>query len=519
MTGENGMTKVPHSYWIASTPDTGYPVLDCDINTDVVIVGGGITGITLAYLLKKEGLKVTVIEADRIGMGTTGHTTAKITSQHSLFYDKLKNSSGEEKAQQYAEANESAISVIEGIIGENNIECDFYRRPAYIYTLMDEYTERIEAEVKAAASLGIKAHYLDKIPLPFSIKAAIRFDNQAQFHPRKYLLGLAAKIPGDGCRIFEQTKAVDIHEGTTCSVITGNGKKISAGRVVIASHYPFYDRHGLYFTRLYPERSYILGMIIKEKFPEGMFITAEEPGRSLRSQPSEDGEIVLIGGEHHKTGHGENTFVHYENLRDFARQTFNIQAIKYRWSAQDYTTMDEIPYTGHITSSRTRLYVATGFRKWGMTNSTASAVIIRDLMIKGSSPWAPVYDPARFTPGASAKNFIVENTDVARNFISGKLFTAPDDVDIKPGEGKTVEIGGIKAGVYRDGQGELHFINTACTHLGCGLKWNAAEMSWDCPCHGSRFSYDGDIIEGPALKSAKPEIAGNKNMAKPEGFE
>ncbi len=500
---ENGLPQLPESYWTATTPSTDYPALESDIETEIAIVGGGLVGITLAYLLKKEGIKVAVIDADRIGQGTTGHTTAKITSQHSLIYDRILTKFGTEKALQYASANETAIRTISELIEENAIQCDFSSQPAYVYTLMDEYVKKIEDEVKAANTAGIKAVYLDSIPLPFRVKAAMRFDRQAQFHPLKYLRALAKKIPGEGSHIFENTRAVDLHEGATCSVITEKGYKISARRVVLASHYPFYDRHGLYFARLYPVRSYALGVRISEKFPEGMYITAEDPGRSFRSQPDKNGEIVIIGGEHHKTGHGENTFGHYETLRDFAYSLYNVKQITNRWSTQDYTTMDELPYAGFITSDRNNIFVATGFGKWGMTNSTASAMLIKDLILNGSSPWSAVYDPSRFNPGAAAKNFVVENADVAKSLVSGILNTNPPDMDLKPGEGRITEIDGKKVAAYRDEKEVLHLVSPACTHLGCELKWNSAELSWDCPCHGSRFTYEGDIIEGPALKSIK----------------
>ena len=500
---EKGLPVLPESYWMATTPVTDYPALESDIETEIAIVGGGLVGITLAYFLKKEGIKVTVIDADRIAQGTTGHTTAKITSQHSLIYDRIVSKFGREKAMQYASANEAAIGTIAGIIEENNVRCDFCNQSAYVYTLMDEYVKKIEDEVKAAEAAGIKAVYLDSIPLPFTVKAAMRFDHQAQFHPRKYLLALAEKIPGEGSHIFENTKAVDLQEGATCRIITSKGHTISASRVVLASHYPFYDKHGLYFARLYPERSYALGVRISDKFPEGMFITAEDPARSFRSQPDENGEIVIIGGEHHKTGHGENTFHHYEILRDFSYATYDVKQITHRWSTQDYTTMDELPYAGFITSDRNNIFVATGFGKWGMTNGTASAMIIRDLILTGNSQWAPVYDPSRFNPGAAAKNFVVENADVAKNLVSGILNISPPEVDLQPGEGKITEVDGKKVGAYRDEKGKLHLVNTACTHLGCELKWNSAELSWDCPCHGSRFTYEGDIIEGPALKTIK----------------
>lgn len=500
MDTKNGFTEVPQSYWIASTPETNYPSLNEDISVDVAIVGGGMAGITCAYLLKKEGFNVAVIEAGHIAQGTTGHTTAKITSQHNLIYNKIERQMGQEAAKQYADANESAIKLIENIIKEKNIGCDFERRFACVYTMDDNYIQQIADEAKTASDLGLKASYLDSLPLPYKIKAALKFDDQAQFHPRKYLLALAKEIHSNGSQIFEGTKALDIERGEEYSVITSQGCKVTSPRVVIASHFPFYDGPALFFTRLFPERSYAIAIKIRDQFPEGMYITAENPGRSLRSQDTEDGELILVTGEHHKTGQGENTISHYTNLRNFAIQTFDVESIPYRWSTQDYSTPDGVPYAGYHTSGDPNIYVATGFGKWGMTNSTVSAMIIRDLIVKNESPWQDVYNPSRFTPVSSAKNFVKENINVAGQLISGKLSPVPDDVHIKPGEAKVIEDKGHKNGAYRDEKEILHVVDTTCTHLGCELKWNEAEKSWDCPCHGSRFTYEGDIIDGPALK-------------------
>lgn len=491
-------------YWLASTPETNYPPLEEDIEVDVAVIGGGMAGITSAYLLKKEGFKVAVIEADRILQGTTAHTTAKLTSQHGLLYDKIKRSLGEERAKQYAEANEYAIDFVEEIIRENNIECDFLRCPAYIYTQQDEYIENIENEVKVASSLGIKASYIEEIPLPLKIKGAMRFENQAQFHPRKYLLALAKQLNSDGSYIFEKTRAIDLDESEASTVTMSNGKKVRAQYVVITTHFPFYDGLGMYFTRLFPERSYIIAATIKEKFPEGMFITAEDPGRSLRYQPFDGRQLILIGGEHHKTAHGNYFNQHYTNLKNFAEEIYSVEKIWYRWSAQDYGTLDGLSYVGRITSNTPNVFVATGFRKWGMTNSTVAAIMIRDLIVKGESPWTEAYNPSRsIATTNAASTFFKQNLDVAKNFFKDKFGGLPSDVEVKNGEGKVLDIDGERIGAYRDEKGVLHMVDTTCTHLGCELHWNDAELSWDCPCHGSRFSYEGDVIEGPALNPLK----------------
>jgi Rieske Fe-S protein len=371
---------------------------------------------------------------------------------------------------------------------------------SYIFTHRDGYVEKISEEVAAAASVGIKASYLDKIPLPFEIKAAIRFDGQAQFHPRKYLLKLAEYITKQGCRIFEQSRLVRIEEGDKYVITASNGKKVTAEKVILASHYPCYNKSGLYFARLWTDRSYAVAIKAKEKYPGGMYITAEEPGRSLRSVQSDEGELIIVGGEHHKTGQSVDTNKHYQALVDYSCDNFTVESVPYRWSTQDCMTLDDVPYVGHFTSDTPNMYIATGFGKWGMTNSTAASMILRDLIIKGTSSWQDVYDPSRKTIMQSAKTFVVENLNVAKELIKGKTESLPDDPEIKEGEGKVIEADGKRAGAFRDNKGTLHVVNTTCTHMGCELTWNSAENSWDCPCHGSRFTYEGDIIEGPAVR-------------------
>lgn len=493
--------KPPQSYWMASTPQGNYSALNEDIEADIAIIGGGMVGLTTAYFLKQEGFKVALIEADRILQGTTGHTTAKLTAQHALIYNKLLIKFGKEKAQQYADANITAVSTVSDLVNSLNIACDFSWQSSYVYTQRDEYVTGIMNEANTASSLGIKAVFVPEIPLPIAVKGAVRFDGQAQFHPRKYLLALAEKIAGDGSAIFEQTRVITIEEGHPHIVITKNGHKVAAPKVIIASHYPCYEAHGLYFTRLYPERSYALGVRIKGKYPGGMYVSVEDPVRSLRSQITNGEKLVIVSGEHHKTGQGEDTDNHYDKLKDFAEELFEVADIPYRWSTQDYSTADDVPYIGHLTSETSDIYVATGFGKWGMTTSTAAALIFRDLILNGYSPWQNIYLPSRFTPLASAKNFVMENLNVAKHLLSGKLTLVPEEDVIPCGEGKIIEYEGQRTGAYRDDSGRLHLIDTTCTHLGCELQWNSAEKSWDCPCHGSRFTYEGEIINSPALNN------------------
>lgn len=494
------LQKPAESYWIASTPPTSYPSLQDNIKTDILVVGGGITGITTAYLLQKEGFDVAIIDSGRIALSTSGNTTAKITSLHDLKYAGLIRKLGREGAEKYGVANESAIKLIENIITENNIQCDFSHQPAYVYTQDDKNLEKIEDEVNAAKLLGLPACFKPSIPVPITVEGAICFENQAQFHPRKYLLAMADIFVKNGGSIFENTTAIDIHEDRECMTSTRDGFTIISGKVIVASHFPFYDGGGLYSAKMFAERSYLLGVRSPVKIQDGMYISYESPTRSLRYHPLKDDEqLLIIGGDHHKTGNDICEKEHYMNLIRYAQETFSAIEVPYRWSAQDYTAMDEIPFIGHITRSRHNIFIASAFQKWGMTTSTVAAVIIRDIITNGKSQIEEVFNPSRFTPISSAKNFVKENLDVVNNLINGKLKSLPEDFTLEPGEGKSVKINGKKAGAYRDPDGNLFIVDTTCKHLGCEVQWNSAEKSWDCPCHASRYSFDGTVLEGPAL--------------------
>jgi len=491
--------KKPQSYWLASTKSTEYPSLSEDISVDIAIVGAGMAGILCAYLLHRENMSIAVLDAGKILNGTTAHTTAKITSQHGLVYDKLKNQMGFELAKQYAEANEEAIKQIKSIIDRHHIDCGFSTQSSYIYAENEENIQKIEDEIKTASELGIKASYADEIPFPLIIKAGIRFDNQAQFHPRRFLLPIAEILSNAGVKIYEKSRIVDLEEGKNITLTTEHGRKIKAEKVIIASHYPFYNKPGMYFSRIYTERAYIIAVSAREKFPGGMYINAETPSRSLRGLDTEEGQLILVVGENHKTGQGKDLDRHYLELANFAEKLFTVEDIPYRWSTQDCMTLDGIPYAGYFRQDTHNILIASGFQKWGMTNSMAAAKIIRDLIIEGSSPWQDVYSPSRINLIGSAKTFIVENIDVAKHLISGKISPLPDNVKVEPGEGKVFENNGERTGAYRDENGRLYLVNTTCTHMGCELNWNSAEKSWDCPCHGSRFTVSGDIIDGPAV--------------------
>ncbi|HEX8719455.1 MAG TPA: FAD-dependent oxidoreductase [Pyrinomonadaceae bacterium] len=490
----------PVSLWLATTPETHFPKMERDVTVDVAVLGGGIAGIVTAFLLKQAGATVAVVEAGRVAESVTGNTTAKITSLHALIYDYLISQFGEDNARRYADAQQAAIEKIASLVTEHGIDCDFRRTDAYTYTELEEELDKVKAEVEAATRLGLPASFVESTPLPFPVKGAVKFTGQAQFHPRKYLLALVGKIPGDGSYVFEETRAFDIKDEDPCRVETSNGV-VTAKSVVVTTHFPYFDPN-IYFAAMYPGRSYVLGCRLDGPAPEGMYISAgDEDVHSFRPGPAEDGGTIwMVGGEKHKTGQGGATEERYRRLEQYARGRFDVRSIEYRWSTQDNNTVDRVPYIGKLTSGSKNLYVATGFGGWGMTNSHVAGLLLTDMIAGRENPWGELFDPSRFKPVTSARDFIKENLNVAKEFMADRIGTPEldDAVALPPGSGEVVKWQGERVAVYRDDEGRVFACSAVCTHMGCIVHWNGAEKSWDCPCHGSRFNYDGKVIQGPA---------------------
>ncbi|MDQ3933128.1 MAG: FAD-dependent oxidoreductase [Actinomycetota bacterium] len=491
------------SVWIATTDEPGFGPLDAPVDVDVAVLGAGIAGLTTALLLKNSGLRVAVVEADGVSRATTGHTTAKVSTQHGLIYDTLRSKFGQDGARAYAEANLGALDLIAELVREHEIDCQWERRPAYAYTEQDSEVKQIEKEVEAAQEAGLPAGYTETTDLPWPVKAAVCFDGQAQFHPRRYCLALARVIDGDGSHVFEHTRALDVEEGSPCIVETER-HDVRAAFVVLATHLPFLDR-GAFFAKCHPEREYVLGVSLDQPVPKGMYISVEQPTRSIRQHPFDGGELLILSGDSHKTGQDDDTERHYAALDAFARERFAVRSVDYRWSTQDHMPIDQLPYVGRLRRGSDRLFVATGFRKWGMTNGTAAGIVIRDQILGRENPWTDLFDPNRVKPLASAKAFVKENVNVARRFVGDRVAASTDVPleELAPGEGQVVSLDGEQVAVARDSEGTLHAVSPRCTHLGCIVQWNQAESSWDCPCHGSRFTRDGAVIDGPAVESLR----------------
>jgi len=499
MNKQNNMPEHPEPYWRESTDLPSFPKLQESIKVDVGIVGGGITGITAAHLLAKENINVGLLDSNVILNGTTGHTTAKVTAQHGLIYDEFISHFGLEKTQLYYQANMDAKKFIKQTIDQYNLKCDYKEENAFLYTNSDDYLLKLENEQKAYDKVKIPHEMKTNIPLAIPIKSALVMPNQGQFHPLKYLKQLVDESVSNGVLFYENTAAIDVEYNKHPTIITRDGYRVTCRYVIEASHYPFYDGQGFYPTRLKPERSYIIGVKTDKSYPGGMYINAESPTRSIRNTPIDDEDLWLIAGENHRTGQGKSTIDHYVALQNFAEKQFGIKDFIYRWSAQDLTTLDKLPYIGPVTKGQDSVLVATGYRKWGMTNGTIAAQILADTILDKENPYKELYTPARFKGDPSVKKFAQFNTNVAKSLIKGKLDDTKENINnLDIDEAIITRLNGERTGVYKDKNAELHLVDTTCTHLRCEVAWNSGERTWDCPCHGSRFSYTGEVIEGPA---------------------
>ncbi|MDN7243334.1 FAD-dependent oxidoreductase [Planococcus sp. N028] len=497
--------EFPKSYWRDVKDLPSFPPLQKNESTDIAVVGGGIAGIISAYLLAKAGRQVTLIDAGKLMDGVTGNTTAKITAQHGLFYFPLIKIMGEEKARLYYEANIEGLNWIKQTAAELNIDCDFAHQNAFVYSQSKISAKLIEKEAEAYQQLGIDGGLAkDEVELPYEVEQAIVMRNQAQFHPVKFLTGLVHEIERLGGTIYEKTRAVKILKKDDPVIQTENMSHLSCNKVIVATHYPFNDSDGLYFSRLNINRSYVIGVRTNGPIPNDMYISADTPSRSLRYATTDDGEkLLLIGGDGHPTGKSKTEIMqHYRNLEQFGDQHFGIEDIPYRWSAQDMTTLDKVPYIGTVTAGYENILVATGFHKWGMAHGAVSGLLLSDQILGNDNRYASLYDPTRpKLKAVDIASFLKDNGGVAKELVKGKLKMPYKTVEsLGKDEGALVKVGNKKAGGYRDKYGQVHLVDTTCTHMGCETTWNNAERSWDCPCHGSRFSYTGEVMEGPAVK-------------------
>lgn len=429
------------SVWSERAEKPRFEELQGDIKTGVLIVGGGIAGLLCAHVLNEAGVDCVLVEAEEICGGVTGNTTAKITAQHGLIYHTLLKRFGEERTRKYLEANLLALKKYRKLC--KNVDCDFEDKDAYVYST--DKPKRIEKELLALEKIGYSAKFDASLPMPFPVAGAVRFEKQAQFHPLKFAYAIAKNL-----RIYERTRVLKITED---GAVTDRGK-IRADKYIVTTHFPFIDRHGLYFMKLFQHRSYVLALKNAPNV-KGMYLGESETGLSFRNY----GELLLLGGGDHRTGEkGGNWRV----LEEFAAREYLNAEITYRWAAQDCMSLDGVPYIGRYSKNTPNLFVATGFNKWGMTSSMVAADILKDMILEKDNPYAEVFSPSR---SMLRKQLFVNVGKTALNLITP---TTP-----------------------------------RCPHLGCALKYNPQEHSWDCPCHGSRFTKEGTLLDNPANKDRK----------------
>ena len=495
--------EAPESLWISTAPpQRDYPALEGDLEVDVAIVGGGIAGLTAAVLLKQAGKRVSVLEKGRIAGGETGHTTAHLTEVVDVRYRVLEKDFGEAEARLVAASSRDAIAQIESLIGEHGIECGFRRVPAWLYSEREEDVDQLLEEREAARRAGLQVQFTGHIPLPFPVKGALRFENQAEMHPRAYLLPLARTIPGGGCHLFENTYVEQVQDGEPCTVVTRGGT-VSARDVLVLANVPVNERVILH-TKLYAYRSYAVAARVPKEL-EGLFWDSEDPYHYTRTQKTRDGVMLIVGGEDHKTGTEDQTEQRYALLERYAVERFSelgFERADYRWSGQIIETADGLPYIGQNPNS-SHVWVGTGFSGNGISMGTLAGMLLTDLVEGRENRYAALFSPSRVKPLAAAVTYVSENVDFARYFIQDRLLRTNVEAKaleaVGQGEGKIVALGGEKLAVYRDQDGAVHALSPVCTHLACEVSWNGAERSWDCPCHGSRFSIDGEVINGPAI--------------------
>jgi glycine/D-amino acid oxidase-like deaminating enzyme/nitrite reductase/ring-hydroxylating ferredoxin subunit len=510
--GDARLQGEPVSLWLASAGETGYPALDREIEADVAVIGAGVAGLTAALALKRAGHTVAVIEAARVGTGVTGHTTGKVTSLHRLAFTELVRSHGMDTARIYGQANQAAIEHIRRVVAAEGIDCDFRLVANYTYAESNEAVEHVRAEAELAADLGLPATFTTDVPLPFPVKGAVRFAGQAQFHAVKYLQGLARAVDGDGSFIFEQTRALQVRDGTPGVVETGGGT-VRARNIIVATNVPFGDQ-GSFKERCRPHRSYIVAGRVDTPPLDATFISVDEPMRSILTVGIDGQSYVLTGGEGHPASQPGDAAGRYGRLAAFARGRLGVREVTHRWSTQDNLPVDGLPFVGLMGADARHLYVITGLRKWGLTNGTAAALILTDLISGRENPWAAVFDSNRPAPAASAGEPAAENEAHALPGMAAgpqpgmaagpQPGPQPGPRTLAPGEGTVIDVAGETTAVYKGADGRVHSLSAICTHLGCIVEFNPADTTWDCPCHGSRFAADGTVIHGPATTNLPP---------------
>jgi glycine/D-amino acid oxidase-like deaminating enzyme/nitrite reductase/ring-hydroxylating ferredoxin subunit len=489
-------------YWIRSAQIPQFPTLARDLKVDVAIVGGGIVGVTAAYLLKSAGMTVALVERDRLAQLDTGHTTAHLTMVTDVTLTELAKNFGNDTAQAVWDAGRIAIDQIESHVGSEEINCGFRRMPGYLHLPIEgrgASASELREVAELARELGFEAEFESSVP--FYNHAGVRFDQQALFHPRQYLAGLSGIVPGGGSHVFENTTADEVTDNPL--TVKCGQHTIECGYVVIATHTPLAGKTNLVSATLLQSKlalytSYVVGGTLpRGTVPHGLYWDTADPYYYLRVEPGNGRDYAIFGGKDHKTGQADDTRQCYESLEQMARKVFPQLEVTDRWSGQIIETNDGLPYIGETSE---RQFVSTGDAGNGMTFGTIAAMMARDAALGRSNPWREVFAVDRSKVRGGTWGYIAENKDYLYYLIRDRFASAQGASlrVLQRGDGKILNINGERAAAFRDDKGTVHVCSATCTHMGCEVKWNQAERTWDCPCHGSRFRTDGSVIAGPA---------------------
>ncbi|AKJ10002.1 [Fe-S]-binding protein [Streptomyces incarnatus] len=494
---------ITDSYWLRTAPGPSRPALSEDLDVEVAVVGAGIAGLSTAHELARAGLRVAVLEAGRAAAGVTGHTTAKLTAQHTLVYDRLRRTRGPEGARLYARSQSEAIEHAAALVDELGIDCEWETRDAYTYVRDTARADELRAEAEAARDAGLPASFTTETGLPFPVAGAVRVTGQAQFHPVRYLRAITEDLVARGGLLYEGTRVVGLQEGgEPCRLTTESGRTVTARDVVIATHYPVFDR-ALLFARLSPRRELVVaGPLGAGPDPEGMYITPEENTRSVRTAPyGTDGQrLLIVTGEHFTPGTG-GVPAGFDGLAGWAEEHFPGVTLDHAWATQDNDSTDTVPLVGPFHPGARHTWVATGFGGWGLSGGIMAGLLLTALITGRDCAWRELYDPRRLKSVVrEAPSLLKTQAEVARHFVGDRLKPPASVDDLAPGDGAVVRAGGGRLAVHRDEAGALHAVSARCTHLGCLVAFNRAERAWECPCHGSRFDVDGRVLQGPAVR-------------------
>ncbi len=500
------------SVWMETvkTPPAQTPLAE-RITADVCIVGAGIAGLTTAYLLSREGKSVVVLDDGVVGGGMTARTTAHLVTALDDRYFELERLHGEDGARLAAESHAAAINAIEAIVEQEKIACEFERLDGYLFVPPRESKQVLDDELEAAHKAGLTdIEKVERVPWDsYDTGPALRFPNQAQFHPLKYLAGLAKAIEGNGGRIYTQTHATEIEGGKQARIDTSSGGVVTASSVVVATNTPVNDLVAIH-TKQAPYQTYVIGARVPlGSVTRGLYWDTPDPYHYLRIETIGKGkeayDLLIVGGEDHKTGQEDDANKRFGALERWTRHRFPIvEGIEYRWSGEVMEPVDGLAFIGRNPMDKSNVYVATGDSGNGMTHGTIAGLLLSDLIMDRRNPWESLYDPSRITVRA-LPDFIKENLNVARQYLDVVVAGDVESADeIKAGSGAVISRGLHKVAVYKDPKGEVHERSAVCRHLGCIVNWNTSENTWDCPCHGSRYDAMGKVFQGPANSDLPP---------------